>query len=163
MALAGDEGDLNDEPPPCVMRTNQESGGFRIMQLQPLFHVLGTAVIERLGKVQGGERLKVEYRGETAPDSAVGGKAHGNDWVLVGPLGPGETNAVHEITTADKEHLVVELHGYAMSRNGDGMEIRSAGIIRTAAPRFSEINGRVALVIERLGSDKKIEVTAYQF
>ena len=45
----------------------------------------------------------------------------------------------------------------------DGMEIRTAGIIRTTAPRFSELNGKIALVVERLSPDKKIEVTAYQF
>jgi hypothetical protein len=133
------------------------------MELQPLFTLSGTADTERLGKVQGGERLKIEYRGSTTPESPIAGKAHGTDWVLLGPLGPGETNAVHEVMTADKEHVAVELRGYALSRNGDGMEIRTAGIIRTASPRFSELNGKIALVVERLSPDKKIEVTAYQF
>lgn len=133
------------------------------MQLQALFTLSGTADTEQLGKVQGGERLKIEYRGNTTPGSLIAGKAHGNDWVLLGPLGPGETNAVHELMTADKEHLAVELRGYALSRDGGGMEIRTAGIIRTAAPRFSELNGKVALVVERLSPDRKIEVTAYQF
>ncbi len=133
------------------------------MELQPLFSVSGTAATEPLGKVQGGERLKIEYRSTTASSSPIAGKAHGTDWVFVGPFGPGETNAVHEVTTPDKEHLVVELRGYAMARDGDGMEIRTAGIIRAAAPRFAELNGKVALVVERLFPDKKIEVTAYKF
>lgn len=133
------------------------------MQLQALFTLSGTADTEQLGKVQGGERLKIEYRGSTTPGSLIAGKAHGNDWVLLGPLGPGETNAVHELMTADKEHLAVELRGYARSRDGGGMEIRTAGIIRTAAPRFSELNGRIALVVERLSPDNEIEVTAYEF
>jgi hypothetical protein len=133
------------------------------MQLQPLFRITATATIEPLGKVQGGERIKIEYRGATAPDSIVGGKAHGTEWVLIGSLGPSETNSVHEIIAGENERLVVELRGYAQSRNGSGYEIRTAGIIRTSAARFADLNGHIALVVSRIGGDKKIEVTAYQF
>ncbi|HUI28105.1 MAG TPA: hypothetical protein VL403_18635 [Candidatus Kryptonia bacterium] len=133
------------------------------MELKPLFTVTGTAVVEPLGKVQGGERIKVEYRGATSVDSLVTGKAHGSDWIFVGPLGPGETNSVCEISTPEKEHVVVELRGYAVSHNGSGYEIRSAGMIRTSATRFTELNGRVALVVEQIRSDSTVEVTAYQF
>ena len=133
------------------------------MELKPLFTVTGTAVVEPLGKVQGGERIKIEYRGVTAGNSVVTGKAHGSDWILVGPLGPGETNSVCEISTPEKEHVVVELRGYALSHNGSGYEIRTAGLIRTSATRFTELNGRVALVVAQMRADNTIEVTAYQF
>jgi len=133
------------------------------MELKRLFTVTGTAVVEPLGKVQGGQRIKVEYRGATTSDSAVIGKAHGSDWIFVGPLGPGETNSVCEIATPEKEHVVVELRGYAVSHNGSGYEIHTAGLIRTSAGRFAELNGRVALVIEHVHADHSVEVTAYQF
>ena len=131
------------------------------MDLKPLFTVTATAVVERLGKVQGGERLKIEYRG-AADGNGVAGKAHGNDWIFVGPLGPGETNSVCEISTAEKEHVVIELRGYAQLHEG-GYELRAAGLIRTSAPRFVELNGRVALVVEHVRADNSVELTAYQF
>ncbi|HVN87778.1 MAG TPA: hypothetical protein VMW17_23315 [Candidatus Binatia bacterium] len=133
------------------------------MDLKRLFSVTASATVESLGKVQGGERIKVEYRGATGIDSLVAGKAHGNDWIFVGPLGPGETNSVCEIRTGENEHVVVELRGYATSRNGNGYDIRAAGLIRTSAARFAELNGRVALIVERVHGDKSVEVTAYEF
>lgn len=64
------------------------------MDLAPLYRLTGTAEVEKLGKVQDGERLKIEFRGKSADDSLIAGKAHGSSWILVGPLGPGEANAV---------------------------------------------------------------------
>jgi hypothetical protein len=132
------------------------------MNLQPLLTVTASGVIETLGSVQGGERIKIEYRGATGAGSLIDGKAHGTDWVLVGPLGPGETNSVVEIRTAEKDHLVLELRGYATAIGG-GYEVRSAGLIRTAATRFTDLNGKVVVAITRVGADQSVGVIAYHF
>jgi len=131
------------------------------MDFAPLYTLTGTAEVEQLGKVQDGERIKIEFRGKSASDSLVVGKAHGSIWILVGPLGPGETNAVQEIITPDREHFVVELRGYAVSLNGDGMEIRTCGIIRTSAARFAHLNGHIAVVIQTVTKDNAVSVEAY--
>jgi hypothetical protein len=133
------------------------------MELSPLFSLTGTAVIEKLGKVQDGERIKIEFRGKSAAGSAIAGKAHGASWILIGPLGPGETSAVQEIVTPDGEHVVLELRGYAMQANGDGMEIRASGIIRASAATFLHLNGHVALVVQRVAGDDSVTVEAYTF
>jgi hypothetical protein len=133
------------------------------MELSPLYSLTGTAVTEKLGKVQDGERIKIEFRGTSAAGSAIAGKAHGASWILVGPLGPGETSAVQEIVTPAGEHVVVELHGYAMHRNGDGMEIRASGMIRASAATFAHLNGHLALVVQRVAADETVAVEAYTF
>jgi len=133
------------------------------MDLRPLYTLAGTAVVERLGKVQDGERLKIEFRGTAAPDSPVAGKAHGSAWILVGPLGPGETSAVQELVTATGERIVLELRGYTINRDGGGMEIRASGLIRTSAAHFAEANGRIALVVQTVSADNAVSVRAYQF
>jgi hypothetical protein len=46
--------------------------------------------------------------------------------------------------------------------NGDGMEIRAAGIIRSSAATFAHLNGHVALVVQKIANDT-ISVQAYQF
>ncbi|MFI5365417.1 MAG: hypothetical protein ACHQ4J_07320 [Candidatus Binatia bacterium] len=133
------------------------------MDLAPLYTLTGTAEVEKLGKVQDGERIKIEFRGKSAADSPIAGKAHGSSWILVGPMGPGETNAVQEIITPAGERLVVELRGYAATLNGDGMEIRASGIIRASAANFSHLNGRVAVVVQKVAKDNAVAVTAYSF
>jgi len=133
------------------------------MDLLPLFTLTGTAVTEQLGKVQDGERIKIEFRGKSAAESGVAGKAHGTSWILIGPFGPGETSAVHEIITAAGERLVVELRGYARQSNGTGLEIRTAGIIRSSAAAFAHLNGHVAVVVQRVQADDRSEIHAYAF
>jgi hypothetical protein len=133
------------------------------MNLEPLYTLTGTTVTEKLGKVQDGERIKIEFRGKAAAHSPIAGKAHGSNWILVGPFGPGATTAVIDVVTPAGDRLVVELQGYAIAQNGDGMEIRTSGIIRTSATTFSHLNGHVALVIQKIGRDETITVEAYQF
>jgi hypothetical protein len=132
------------------------------MQLALLYTLTGSTVTEKLGKVQDGERIKIEFRGKAADDSPITGKAHGSNWILIGTLGPGAANAVQEIITPANERIVVELQGYAQSLNGEGMEIRAAGIIRSSAGTFAHINGHVALVVQKMTNDT-ISVQAYQF
>jgi hypothetical protein len=133
------------------------------MDLTPLYSLTGTAVVEKLGKVQDGERIKIEFRGKSAAGSAIAGKAHGASWILVGPLGLGETSAVQEIITPGGERFVVELRGYATQHNGDGMEIRASGIIRASAATFAQLNGHIALVVQRVAADDTVAVEAYTF
>ncbi len=133
------------------------------MELKPLYTLTGSTVVEKLGKVQDGERVKIEFRGATADDSPIAGKAHGSTWILIGPQGPGETSAVQEIVTAAGERLVVELRGYAVDLGGNGMEIRAAGIIRSSAAAFSDLNGHVALMLQRCGAGGAATVHAYHF
>ncbi|MFQ5668064.1 MAG: hypothetical protein ACE5I7_16745 [Candidatus Binatia bacterium] len=133
------------------------------MDLETLYTLTGKAVTEKVGKVQEGERLKIEFRGKTAQDSPIKGKAHGTTWILVGSVGPSTTNAVQEIMTPAGERLVVELRGYAHGCNGEGMEIRTCGIIRSSAASFAHLNGRIALVIQRITKDDATAVDAYQF
>ncbi len=133
-----------------------------MIELRPLLTLVGTATIENLGKVQDGERLKIETRAKDAPGSPIAGKARWTDWILVGPLGPGETSSVCEVTTADRQRLVLELRGYARSRNGDGMEIRTCGIIRSASPRFSERSGHVAVAMARIDPEHHVEIAVYE-
>jgi hypothetical protein len=133
------------------------------MDLTPLYSLTGTAEVEQLGKVQDGERIKIEFRGKTATDSPIAGKAHGSSWILVGPMEPGETNAVQEIVTPAGEHLVVELRGYATTLNGDGMEIRAGGIIRASAATFTHLNGHVVVVVQKVTKDNSVTVQAYTF
>ena len=132
------------------------------MDLAPLYTLTGTTVTEKLGKVQDGERIKVEFRGKAADDSPIAGKAHGSNWILIGTAGPGAANAVQEIITPANERIVVELQGYARSLHGEGMEIRAAGIIRSSAGTFAHINGHVALVVQKMAHDT-ISVQAFQF
>jgi hypothetical protein len=132
------------------------------MNLALLYTLTGTTVTEKLGKVQDGERIKVEFRGKAADDSPITGKAHGSNWILIGTHGPGVTNAVQQIITPANERIVVELQGYAQSVNGEGMEIRAAGIIRSSAGTFAHINGHVAVVRQKITNDT-ISVEAYQF
>ncbi len=133
------------------------------MDLATLYTLTGSTVIEKLGKVQDGERIKIEFRGQSAADSPIAGKAHGSNWILVGPQGPGATTAVQEIITPARERLVVELQGYAQSLNGDGMEIRASGIIRSSSGTFTHLNGHVAVVIQKISEDDTIRVQAYYF
>ena len=133
------------------------------MELKLLYTLTGTAVVEKLGKVQDGERIKIEFRGKSGPDSPIEGKAHGSSWVLIGPFGPSDTSAVQEIITPANERLVVELRGYAIAGNGAGTEIRAAGIIRSSAARFAELNGRVAVVVQTVGADDTVAVQAYSW
>jgi hypothetical protein len=133
------------------------------MNLAPLYTLIGTAEVEKLGKVQDGERIKIEFRGKSADDSPIAGKAHGSSWILVGPMGPGETSAVQQIITPAGERLVAELHGYAVALNGDGMEIRASGIIRASAASFSHLNGHVAVVVQKVTKNNTITVQAYTF
>ena len=132
------------------------------MDLAPLYTLVGTTVTEQLGKVQDGERIKIEFRGKAADDSPIAGKAHGSNWILIEPSGPGATSAVQELITPTGERLVVELRGYTQSLNGDGMEIRASGIVRSSAGSFAHINGHVALVVQKITNDT-INVQAYQF
>ena len=133
------------------------------MDLTPLYTLTGSTVTEKLGKVQDGERIKIEFRGKAAADSPIAGKAHGSNWILIGPSGPGATSAVQEIITPTGERLVVELKGYTQNSNGDGMEIRAAGIIRSSAGTFAQLNGHVAVVIQQIGKGETISVQAYHF
>jgi hypothetical protein len=133
------------------------------MELARLYTLTGTSVTEKLGKVQDGERIKIEFRGKTADDSPIAGKAHGSNWILIGPLGPGATSAVQEIITPTGERLVVELQGYSQSVNGDGLEVRTCGMIRSSAGTFAHLNGRVAVVVQKITKDDTIKVEAYQF
>ena len=133
------------------------------MNLALLYTLTGTAVVEKLGKVQDGERIKIEFRGKSAADSPIAGKGHGSSWVLIGPLGPGDTSAVQELLTPTGERLVVELRGYAVNLNGDGMEIRASGIIRSSAASFMPLNGHVAVVVQKISPDNSIAVQAYSF
>src|SRR5262245_26699577 len=126
------------------------------MNLTPLYTLTGTAVTEKLGQVQDGERIKVEFRGKSAAGSAIEGKAHGSSWILIGGVGPGETNAVQEIVTPGGDHVVVELRGYALQRNGDGMEIRASGLIRTSSATFFHLNGHIAIVVQTVGADDTV-------
>ena len=132
------------------------------MDLAPLYTLSGSAVTEKLGKVQDGERIKIEFRGKAADDSPIAGKAHGSNWILIGPLGPGATSAVQEIITPAGERLVVELQGYTQSLNGDGWEIRASGIIRSSAGSFAHLNGHVAVVLQKI-KDDVISAQAYHF
>ena len=131
------------------------------MELTRLYTLTGKAVTEQLGKVQDGERMKIEFRGQSAAGSPVTGKAHGSTWILVGPMGPGETNAVQEIVTPSGERLAVELRGYATARNGGGMEIRAAGIIRTNAASLAHLNGHVVVVVQQV-TGESLTVEAYE-
>jgi hypothetical protein len=131
------------------------------MELARLYTLSGTTVVEKVGKVQDGERIKIEFRGRTAGDSPIAGKAHGSNWILIGPSGPGETSAVQEIVTPGGERLVVELRGYTVPGNGDEMEIRASGIIRSGAASFADLNGHVAVVVQTIGPQDAISVTAY--
>lgn len=134
------------------------------MDLATLYTLTGTVVVEKLGKVQDGERIKVEFRGAAAADSPIVGKAHGSNWVLIGERGrPGATTAVQELITPAGERLVVELQGYAVSLNGTAMEIRTSGIIRSSAATFADLDGHLALVVQQIGADDSIRVHAYQF
>ncbi len=131
------------------------------MKLEPLYTLTGTADVEKLGKVQDGERIKIEFRGKSAPDSRIEGKAHGSSWILVGALGPGATSAVQELITSAGVRLVVELQGYTRAHNGDGMEIRTSGIIRSSAAEFADLNGHVAVVVQKVTKDNAVTVEAY--
>ncbi len=133
------------------------------MQLKPLYTVTGNATVEHLGKAEEGERIKVEFRGKTAPGSPVDGRAHGTVWILNRPLGAGETTAVQELVTAEGERLVVELRGYALPATGSGTEVRASGIIRSSAARFADLNGRIALVVQQVGADDSITIRASAF
>jgi hypothetical protein len=132
------------------------------MHLTPLYTLTGSTVLEQLGKVQEGERIKIEFRGRSAPDSPIQGAGRGSNWLLVSPLGSAEMNGVQELVTAGGERLVLELRGYAESRDGGGMEIRAAGMIRTSAASLVRLNGRVAVVVQHLGADDTITVQAYE-
>ena len=131
------------------------------MQLEPLYTLTGTAVTEKVGKVQDGERIKVEFRGKSAAGSPIEGKAHGSTWILISPLGSGEVSAVQEIVTPAGERFVVELRGYTASRNGDAMEIRASGIIRASAATFAHLNGHIALVVQRIAAGDAVSMEAY--
>lgn len=133
------------------------------MDLALLYTLAGNAVTEKLGKVQDGERIKIEFRGKAAEGSPISGKAHGSNWILVGPLGPGATSAVQEVITPTGERLVLELQGYAQNLNGDGMEIRASGIIRSSAATFAHLNGHIALVVQKIAKSDAITVEAYHF
>ena len=129
--------------------------------LNPLYTLTGTAAIEKLGKVQDGERIKIEFRGATAPECPIQGRAHGSTWILIGATGPGETSAVQEVITPARERLVLELRGYTISADGEGMEVRTCGIIRSSAARFADIDGHVAVVVQRMGADNTIRIEAF--
>jgi hypothetical protein len=133
------------------------------MDLTPLYTLTGSAVTEKLGKVQDGERIKIEFRGKAADDSPIAGKAHGSNWILIGPLGPGATSAVQEVITPTGERVVVELQGYTQNVNGDGLEIRASGMIRSSAGVFNHLNGHVAVVVQRIAKDDAIQVQGYYF
>ena len=133
------------------------------MNLKLLYTLTGTAVVEKLGKVQGGERIKIEFRGQSGADSPIEGKAHGSSWALIGPLGPGEANAVQELITPAGERLVVELRGYSIGGNGAVMDIRASGTIRSSAARFTDLNGRLALVVHTVAPDDAVSIHAYEF
>ena len=90
------------------------------MDLAPLYTLSGTAVTEQLGKVQDGERIKIEFRGKATDGSPVAGKAHGSNWVLIGPLGPGTANAVQELITPAGERAcesVTQTHPFDRQEN----------------------------------------------
>ena len=70
---------------------------------------------------------------------------------------------MQEIITPARERLVVDLHGYTTSLNGHGMEIRACGMIRSSAARFADVDGHIALVVQRVAADDTIHVQAYQF
>ncbi len=131
------------------------------MNLELLYTLTGSAIVENLGKVQDGERIKIEFRGTTAADSPLKGTAHGSSWILVGSAGPGATSAVQEVLTPDGARVVVELQGYTVSRNGGGREIRTCGMIRSSAAAFDHLNGRIAVVIATVAQDNTVAVRAY--
>jgi hypothetical protein len=131
------------------------------IDLETLYTVSGSVVIEKLGKVQEGERIKVEFRGQTAADSPIAGKAHGASWVLIGATGPGETSAVAELVSPERERLVLEGRGYARELAGTLMEIRLTGIIRSSAPRFAALDGRVAVWVQSVGPGEHTTIRAY--
>jgi len=133
-----------------------------MIELHPLLTLTGTAIVENLGKVQDGERLKIEIRGKDAPGSVISGKVRWTDWVLIGPLGPGETSSVGEIVTDDGQRLVLELRGYAQSKNGDGMEVRTSGLIRSASPRFINLNGHIAVAVATITADRRADITVFE-
>lgn len=133
------------------------------MKLEPLYTLTGKAVVENLGKVQDGERMKLEFRGTAAAGSPIQGKAHGTSWILIGSTVWRATTAVQELLTADGARLVVELHGYTLADPGGGLEIRTSGTIRSSAPAFDHLNGRIALVIQTVTSDNSVDVQAYSF
>lgn len=134
-----------------------------MLQLTPLYTLTGNAVVEKLGKVQDGERIKIEFRGHSAPDSPIAGKAHGSSWILVGPFGASDTSAVQDLVTPAGEHLVLELRGYATNLNGGGMEIRACGLIRSSAASCAHLNGHIALVVQKVDTDDTVTVQAYSF
>ncbi len=88
------------------------------MQLSSLYRFQVTGPIEKLGRVPDGERLKIEFRGNTAADSPISGKVHGTHWLLVGPLGAGQLEAVHEIHGAAGSRFVLQLRGSATLAGG---------------------------------------------
>lgn len=132
-----------------------------MIHLEPLMILTGTATIEQLGKVQEGERIKVETRTAGAAGSPITGKARGTDWILFRPDAIAETNSVHEIKIESGHPLVLELRGYAETQNGGGMQIRACGVIRASAAELSHLNGRVALMEEKIGQDRRVEMAAY--
>ena len=133
------------------------------MDLAPLYTLTGSAVTEKLGKVQDGERIKIEFRGKSSVESPIEGKAHGSSWVLIGPLGAGEANAVQELITPAGERLVVEMRGYSLGGNGAAMDIRASGIVRSSAARFADLNGRLELVVQTVAADDVVTIHAYEF
>jgi hypothetical protein len=132
------------------------------MELAPLYMLTGDSVREDLGKIEDGTRIKIEFRGKSTPESPIACKAHGTDWILEGPLGPGATSAVQEIITPALERVVLELQGYTIATAGNGIEIRTSGIIRTSSATYADLNGRIAVVIQRLSKDGAIAVDAYK-
>ena len=116
------------------------------MHLSLLYTLGGTAVVEPLGRVPGGERIKVEFRGTS-----------------LGPSGAGEANAVQELITVAGERLVVELRGHSSGSSGVPMEIRMAGAIRSSAARFADRNGRLALVVQTVDLHDAVTIHACEF
>lgn len=132
------------------------------MNLTPLYTLTGAAVVEKLGAVQGGERVKIEFRAMSDVASPIAAKAHGSTWLLIAPTGPHEANAVQELITPAGERLVVELRGYGVGGNGTAMVIRAAGIVRSSAARFADLNGRLAVVVQTVAPDEAVTIHAYE-
>jgi hypothetical protein len=115
---------------------------------------------EALGRVPDGERLKVEFRGETDAGSEVSGKVRGTDWVLVGPLGSGQFESVQTVLTPEGDRFVIQLQGSSSPVDADAMRIKGAGVIRSRSPRFAHLDGQLALV-EGTVRDGDVEVSVY--
>lgn len=125
----------------------------------PLYSFKAKGARESLGRVPDGERLKIDFRGETQAGSEVSGKIRGTEWILIEPLGNGQVESVQTITTAEGDRFVVQLRGSSSPVDGDGLHIKAAGVIRATSARFASLDGHLAVADGRLrGEDVEVDV-----